>query len=875
MMLCVGDATSTVCHHGRARYTGALAPGGRADMAMDRTTWISDDRGEQLDRVTEGLLIVMLAFMPLAFGVVEAWSEMIVIALAGAMSVCFLLKPVVTGRVSVSWTWAYVAVAAFLAVALLQLIPLPTALVRAISPNTASRKAELLGDLPGAGEALSYMTISFYPHATRHGLRLVLAIAAVFAVVLNVYRRPDQIVRLLAAIAAIGAGIAVLAVAQNLFGNNKIYWFAESPNGVAHSGPFVNHSHYAQFMNLSIGAALGAFLYLTGRGFARRKVVPEVVAEYLGSPEARPAWALLAMMVVGAGTVFLAMSRGGVISMLMAGALTTVVLSLRRPMRGSGWIMVVLALGAFCCVLYIGFDAVYDRLATLRDLSEAESGRGQIVRDIAVAWARFPVLGTGLGTHEVVYPEFDRSTVPALASHAENEYAQAVEETGILGLAALLAFAGLIGIHYVRAVKGNHVPIGSVAYGLGFGLVAILLHSLSDFGQHLPANAVLTAVFCALLICLSRLGKGQADESHEAVCVTARSRPFWMAGLAVVFIVWAWGLLGANSARLAEAHWKQVLAAERGLMENGWQGTDDEYVQLLGHAGKAVDRQPDNVMYRHWLNVYRWHSLSRTTDPNTGLLLLPVEALEFAERIAEELNRARAACPTFGATWCVLGQLERSVLGRIDEGAHHIREGVKLAPCDATARLVAGTLALEEGDVDVAFAHLDRAAALDGRLFREIAMLLTDQSDRPDLALRIAGDDLHRLNVMVSVLEATGQSTESVEQTRRKIVALLEQRCREPNPPAWVLASLAGMYARDGSVAEAADYYRQALDLDYGRVEWRFSRARLLEQMGALADAIREAETCLRLRPEHTAAKRLIDRLSVDPRIAGQPRPVP
>jgi hypothetical protein len=28
MMLCVGDATSTVCHHGRARYTGALAPGG-------------------------------------------------------------------------------------------------------------------------------------------------------------------------------------------------------------------------------------------------------------------------------------------------------------------------------------------------------------------------------------------------------------------------------------------------------------------------------------------------------------------------------------------------------------------------------------------------------------------------------------------------------------------------------------------------------------------------------------------------------------------------------------------------------------------------------------------------------------------------------
>lgn len=844
-------------------------------MAMDGTTWISDDRGDQLDRVMEGLLIAMLAFMPLAFGAVEAWSEMIVIALAGAMSVCFLLKPVLSGRVSFVWTWAYVPVAVFLIVVLVQLIPLPTTLVQVISPNTASRKAELLGDLPGAGEALSRMTVSFYPHATRHGLRLVLAIAAVFAVVLNVYRRPDQIVRLLVAIAAVGAGVAVLAAAQNLFGNDKIYWFVESPHGVAHSGPFVNHSHYAQFMNLSVGSALGALLYQVRRGFARRKVTPEAVAEYLGSREARPIWALLAMAVVGAGTVFLAMSRGGVISMLMAGALTTVVLSLRRPMRGTGWIMVVLALGAFSCVLYIGFDAVYDRLATLRDLSSAEGGRRQIISDIAVAWARFPLLGTGLGTHEVVYPEFDRSTVPALASHAENEYAQAVEETGILGLVSLLAFAGFIGVHYIRAVKGNHIPICSVAYGLGFGLVAILLHSLSDFGQHLPANAVLTVVFCALLIRLSRLTKGEVAESHETVCVTAHSRPFWTAGLVVVCIVWVWGLLGANSARVAEAHWKQVLAAERGLMEDGWQGTDEEYVHLLGQAGKAVDRQPDNVTYRHWLNVYRWHALSRVTDPNTGQLVLPVEALEFAERIAEELNRARAACPTFGATWCVLGQLERSVLGRIDEGAQHIREGVKLAPCDATARLVAGALALEEGDPDTAFAHLDRAAALDGRLFREIAMLLTDQADRPDLALQIAGEDLYRLNVMVSVLEATGQSTESVEQVRRKVVALLEQRCRESDPPAWALAWLGGIYARDGRMAEAIDFYRQALDLDYGRVDWRFNRARLLAEMGALADAIREAETCLRLRPEHAAAKRLIDRLLVDPRIAGQPRAVP
>ena len=843
-------------------------------MTFDRTAWRSDDPSERLDLIIERLLIALLVFMPIAFGVVEAWSEMIVIALAGAIAVCFLLKPVLAGRGDVVWTWAYVPVAAFIVVVLLQLIPLPAAVLQVISPNTVSRKAELLGDLDHAGEVLSSMTVSFYPHATRHGLRLVLAIAAVFAVVLNVYRRPEQIVRLLVAVAAIGAGVAVLAVAQNLFGNDKIYWFVESPHRSAHSGPFVNHSHYAQFMNLSIGAALGAFLVKVNRGFARQKVTPEVVAEYLGSRDAKPVWALLAMMVVGAGTVFLAMSRGGVISMLVAGALTTLILSLRRSMRGSGWIIVMLALGAFVCVLYIGFDAVYDRLTTLRDMSTAEGGRRQIVSDIAMAWARFPVLGTGLGTHEVVYPEFDRSSIPALASHAENEYAQAAEETGILGLAALLVFAVLIGIHYVRAVKGSHAPICSAAYGLGFGLVAILVHSLSDFGQHLPANAILTAIFCAILIRLSQIAADESDPSDEVV-VGERSRRAWTVGLVVVCAAWAWGLWGANGARVAEAHWRKVLVAERTLMDSGWEGTDDEYVHLLGRARKASARQPDNVHYRHWLNVYRWHAISRTTDPNTGDLVLPVEAVEFAERIVEDLNIARVSCPTFGATWCVLGQLERSILGRPEQGARYIREGVKLAPCDATARFVAGGLALEEGDTDVGFDHLSKAVELDRRMFRDAASLLTEQFDLPDLALQIAADDIGRLSVMADLLEASGRSTESVSEVRRKVVTLLERRCREPEPPAWALAWLAVICARDGRATEAIDWYRQALALDYGRVDWRFNMARLLDETGAVAEAIRELEACLRLRPEYAAAKHLLDRLVADPRLASQRSAVP
>ena len=211
----------------------------------------------RFDSVIEWLLVGLLAFMPLAFGVVHAWSEEVVITLSGAIVICFLLKLVFDRHQGIIWSWSYVPVGLFILIGILQLIPLSTGLISIISPNTAVLKTELLGDLSNADDVLNSMTLSFYPNATKQNLRLILAVAGVFVVVLNVFRRPNQIKRLLVAIVVIGGVFAAIALAQNIFGNGKIYWFVPTRYGGAHSGPFVNHSNYGQFMNLSIGAALG------------------------------------------------------------------------------------------------------------------------------------------------------------------------------------------------------------------------------------------------------------------------------------------------------------------------------------------------------------------------------------------------------------------------------------------------------------------------------------------------------------------------------------------------------------------------------------------------------------------------------------------
>jgi len=827
----------------------------------------------RFDKIIEGLLISLLAFMPLAYGAVEAWSEEVVIALTAAISICFLLKLVIEKNTRPLWSWAYIPVALFILIAILQLVPLPSSLASVISPNTVETKKELLSDLPNSGDLLESITLSFYPNATKHDLRLVFALAVVFFVVVNVYRRPDQIKRLLAAIAIIGGSIAVVALAQNVLGNGRIYWMVPTEHNKAYSGTFINHSHYGQFMNLSIGAALALIMVKLHESFVGRKITPAAVAECLGSPRAKVIWLLVGMIVLGVTTVVVSLSRGAMLSMLLAGAVTTLVLSSSKPLRGQSWIIVLMALGAFIGVLFIGFDAVCDRLASLRQLSQAEAGRWQIVKDIATAWTKFPLLGTGLGTHEVVYPMFDRATIPALASHAENEYAQAAEETGIIGLILLLAFAVSVWVSQIKIVRTRSVPIRSAAYGLGFGLIAIIIHSLSDFGQHIPANAFLTVISCALLVSLAGTYR-KADPYAGFTGVSRRSSSLRIAALICTSIVFAWVLIGANRARIAEAHWAKTLVAEEILSGKDWQGSDEEYVDLIRHAAAASDYEPANVSYRHWLNVYRWYSISRITDPKTGGVIIPEQAMKSVHQIVRELHGTRLLCPTYGATCSVVGQLEKFILGNPD-GAKRIRKGLRLAPSDPTACFVAGLLDAEQGETQASYAKLSRAVQLDGRMFNNAVHICIEYLERPDFAVTLAGESTYRLSHVADLLVEMEGHEELAEKTRAQVVKLLKEKCSEADAPAAAFASLASIYRKDGDKEAAIEHYRRALALDYSQVQWRFNLAQLLAETDRIPEAIHEARIGLRLRPQFKAAKKFIADLSVSQSAVAQKNPTP
>jgi tetratricopeptide (TPR) repeat protein len=828
--------------------------------------------GVSLESFLHYLLVGLLAFMPLAFGAVEAWSEQVVVVGSMLIGLCFCVKLIHDRSSPRLRLWALAPVAAFLLLAVVQIVPLPVAVLRLISPNTVSLRNELLG-----GSAAGFAPLTLYRQATAHDLRLLICLCVVFVVALNLYRDVDRIRRLLTALAILGGGLALLALAQDLSGADEIYWSVKGALPKATAGTFILYSHYSQFMTLSIGAALALLLLrieeVLDAGRSGQASVPEIV-ERLGDRRMRPAWLLAVSIVIGVTTIFLSLSRGGMIALLLSLVLTAAAISLGGRLRGQVWILVVLAIGAFSFLLYAGFDAVYLRLATLQHLPARYEDRRQILKDVGQAWMKFPVAGAGLGTHDVVFPMFDRSTIPAQAVYAENEYAQVLEETGALGLLIVCSFIAAVAWNYFRALGSRRPGLRPVAIGLGFGLLGILIHSWSDFGQHLPANAFLTAVLCALIVNVGQAARRPRHQQHvHAPAVNGSSqRSGWIAATVVVALS-AWTLPAAHAAREGESAWNraQLLASEREA--SGWQGNDQDYAKLILAAQAAGDAQPGSAQYRYWLNVYRWRSIARDVDPQTGGVVVYAHTLEYVSHIVDELHAVERLCPTFGPAYSLEGQLELFVLNE-PSGAEQIRQGYRLNSCDPNACFTAGWLDAHEGKWDESLEKFRRAQAL-GTSVSETAAVYVREVGRPDLALALIGDDADARSRVLDLLQQTA-GDEAVAAPLRQAVqrqrrADLEAESTRDDAAPDSLASLAGLYRQEGNFHKAASLYRRALASQFAQADWRLALAESLLKMGQRQQALEEARICLRVRPEMENAQKLVGELDAGtPRAAGE-----
>jgi O-antigen ligase/tetratricopeptide (TPR) repeat protein len=823
--------------------------------------------GRRWDWITLGLLVALLVFAVASFGAVEAWSELIVVTLAAAIAFCLALRVLFDREFRFVSTWLNWPLLLFVLLIAVQLLPLPAGLVAALSPSTVATKQDLLD-----GEPLRWTTLSFYPRATAEHLRLVLVGATVFAAVANTVRNSRQVRNLLLVIFAIGCAEAALAIAQIATATDKIYWAVPSGHRVITSGTFVNYSHFCQFMNLSLGAGIALLLIELhhehqrgSRGTLWRTSLAQLNWEKYGP--------LLAGIGLCATSVLTSMSRNGAISLFIAAAVIGAALYRRGSLSWRGWMLGAIPLAVLAVLMVVGFDAVYERLATLTETRAYES-RWEMTAATLRAWSHYPLWGTGLGAHEFVFPMFDTAVTPILAAHADNDYAQLLEEMGLAGAAMVAVFLlGVVATAIKLAVRGKTAS-SAAAYGIAFGLIAVGIHSASDFGQRVPANFCLSATLCGLLVAISRIDDRASRVERAAFPVnSARVATYRFASAAAaligVAIVSGWSIRGAYAAFLGERWWGATLAIESRIQRAPEQATDEDYRDLLYAANEAFESEPDNVNYGYWLNSYRWESISRTIDPDTGDVILHPDELPLVAQIANELAAVRQICPTFGPPYALEGQLRLLVLGD-QRGAELIRKGVRLARYDPPTCLAAGELAAREGRLDEAKPLLERAVALQPAYFREVVDIYLLEAKRPDLARELAGEDYQRLEELARACSAIPEYADLVAGLREAATSSLRRRATKPDATPQELVSLARIEVAQGQHESAFDLFQRALRQDYRQIEWRLELARLLAAAGRIDEAIHEVRVCLRLRPQHTQAVRLMDELLADKNAKGE-----
>jgi O-antigen ligase len=528
----------------------------------------------RLRRASEALILAMACLAPWAFGSVEAWAEFVLeLGIAGVT----ILGAIADGRSDRSRRLLCVpslALAGLVLLAVVQAIPLPAGILRRIDPTTAALRAGLMpgtperviGD-PAPPVAPPPATLSQDREATLQMAARLAAAWLLFQGVLGLGGGPASFRRFALAIAGNATLLSLFALVQALTWNGKIYWLRPSPlaGGWSGGGPFVSHSHLAAYLNIGLGLALG-FLFSGGRGGVVRGGGSRLWAAYAA-----------AILVVG---ITASHSRGGFLAMILAAAVLSALLRPGSLRLGAGLAALTVMVALFLYALG-GSSSYRQRLSTILDRDDpGYTGRLELWGTVLRAWRDHPIWGTGLGSFPAATAPYFRRDHGSFFSRAENEYVDLLVEGGILGLGlALTAAVGIARLGRRASAAAPSPRDRALVLGAMFGGLTLLIHSVSDFGLHIPGVAV-PAVILGAHLC--RLGLGAQGRLRGGGPASPGDLPSSLAGAAAATLGLAILVHGCALAR-----------AEAGLAGSDvpWPGTEMPTAGLGDVPGPELERR--------------------------------------------------------------------------------------------------------------------------------------------------------------------------------------------------------------------------------------------------------------------------------------------
>ncbi len=855
----------------------------------------SAHRGAQLSSIDkvlkvamEVLLLAMVLVSPWLFGMVGPRFEFYLSLGVAALVALWGLRALVTWRFSIVACPITICMAAMFLLGILQITPLPDAALNLLSPGASTLYADLLpaerellpgeGYTPAPGPVAS--TISLYPHATRIWLIRFLAVLLLFLVIRNNLGTPASLNRLAVVAVVNGCALSIFAIAQFFTtpDSSTLYWSVPSQGQVF--GPFVNRNHFAMYNNLCFGLGLGL---LFSRQFRLRGEPSSRSAARNHSPamrtvlsifqDSRTMWITVALGLMLSATLF-SLSRGGFLAAVAAAVICTGVLLLGKASRRStGMVGLAVSLALVVpLVAMLGWSTVTTRLATLSDIENLEAGRLALWENSLPLLARFPAFGCGMGGLPYIESMFLHEADDAGVGyvHAHNEYLEAWIEGGLVQL-LLLVTAVAVAIRFCFRVFAKHPSRSCSGMGIGllFCVLSISLHSIGEFGIHIPAIALLTAIITAQASGIGDLRRRQPAAQQPPAAPRRKRRRHQTArspelaspargGLAPVIAACCAALFCAvifhENARIVAV--ARSMESVRRLQAIGDLASCQRRIEILNEVTRFAPGDADvrfELAQAH-IDAYELrlpaYGISRRQRA-----LLEADHLHPA---MTQMRHARDLCPLLPLPHIRLTTYA-DAFADIEPQHRYLQRAKQICPADATLWYLCGVEEIENSPEE-AWKSWQLSLSLSDRHLVSILHQSARRLTPEDVLKQVLPTQPETIVAAADHLFPRPTETEHVQPRREYLQQALALLDGEPGElSAEQLHAKAQIHREFGQVEPAVAAYRLALQSSELRNDWRLEYAEFLHDSGREREARRELNLLMGQPRARADARQLLD----------------
>ncbi|MEK6236932.1 MAG: O-antigen ligase family protein, partial [Planctomycetales bacterium] len=484
-------------------------------------------------------LLAVLALVPWFYGGVHEALFYVALAAAAALT-AWGVAMFLERRSGFRAPWPAVPLVLALLLGMAQLIPFPAAMRGILAPGSEAMRTELLRaeqsvPLADAESTASVLpdwsnTVSIYPAASRSTLALLVLGICFYFLGARFFIHRQALLRLQWVLALNGTALVFFGLIQQAKWQGRMFFTTPLIGGGQPFGPFINRNNAGGYLNLCLAGAVALAVWSLVRsesqgshsnklgGRAGAPTLWEQLLRRIGQLNAVQLGSLILTGVIAAG-VFCTLSRGALLSTAAATAAATAAMVIYHRKSVIVWALCGLAGMGFAvaaCVSQIG--SVQSRLSNFLNYP-TQSGRIDHWMDGLTAAANFWLTGSGLGSYGFAYPMSQRSPDDLWFRHAENQYLEALVETGFLGLGLLLAAFVCAAVSLAGMLRQSRRPETQSFALLGvFALSSQAVHAFFDFGLLIPANLALFAVICGAMAgrAASRSPDTPGEETEES-----------------------------------------------------------------------------------------------------------------------------------------------------------------------------------------------------------------------------------------------------------------------------------------------------------------------------------------------------------------------